>query len=343
VSGEANGGGGPRAITERLKRQWFLVALTGVVILTVALPDLLAPVTNRLDVRTIVIAILFLMSATLETSALVKALKQPAMVALGVVLGYVLVPAFGWLWAQGLNQLRADFGVGILIMCAMPCTLASATIWTRLAGGNDALSLLVTVVSNGVSFLVSPLILFVTLGRVARLAPGDMIAKLFVVVFLPVLAGQLLRRWRTAATLADTRKKLLSVVTQCLILTVIGSGLVRAVEELHRSGSTVPVSDIAALLLAVAVIHLLAAAGCWAVCRVLNVPRPERLALMFGGSQKTLPAGLYVAYNFFSAFPLAAVPVLFYHASQLVLDTYLADWARRRGGEELGEQGRRRS
>lgn len=321
---------GGRGIVARLKEQWFLLALTGVVVATVTFPARIAPVTNRLDVRTIVIAILFLMSATLETAALVKALRKPALVVLGVVLGYVLVPAFGWLWAQGLNRLRVDFGIGILIMCAMPCTLASATIWTRLAGGNEALSLLVTVVSNGVSFLVTPLILFATLGRAASPAPGDMIGKLFVVVFLPVLGGQLLRRWRTAAAAADRRKKLLSGVTQGLILTVICSGLVRAVEELEGSGRAVPLGHVALLLVAVAVIHLLAAAGCWATCRLLNVSRAERLALMFGGSQKTLPAALYVAYNFFGAFPLAAVPALVYHASQLVLDTYLAQGARRR-------------
>jgi sodium/bile acid cotransporter 7 len=312
-------------------KRWFLLALTLVVLASVLAPEALLPLAERVDVRLVVIAILFLMSATLETSALVAALKQPAMVGLGVALGYVWVPAFGWASSFGLNRLTEDFGVGILIMCAMPCTLASATIWTRLAGGNDALSLLITVVSNGVSFLVSPLILYVTLGQSARLSPGDMIGKLFVTVVLPVVAGQLLRFWRPAAKAADNGKGFLSVVTRGLILSVIFSGLVKASLELRKSAGQVTYLDIAFLLLAVGAIHLLAVAGCWFVCRLLRVSRSDRLAILFAGSQKTLPAGLYVAAHFFGRFPLASIPILFYHAAQLVLDTYLADWARERG------------
>jgi len=321
--------GGPAA---ELRKRWFLVALTVVVLLSVFAPEALRPAAAAVDarLRLIVITILFLMSATLETSALVAALRQPGTVGLGAALGYVWVPAFGWASSFALNRLTPDFGVGILIMCAMPCTLASATIWTRLAGGNDALSLLITVVSNGLSFLISPLILYVTLGQAARLSPGDMIGKLFVTVFLPVVAGQVLRIWRRAAGAADRGKGPLSIVNRCLILSVIFSGLVKASLELRKSSGRVSYADIALLLVAVATIHLLAVGGCWLAARLAGVQRRDRLATLFAGSQKTLPAGLYVAAHFFGQFPLATIPILFYHASQLVLDTWLADRARRR-------------
>ena len=69
-------------------------------------------------------------------------------------------------WWRGVAPLlRGDLAVGLLVAAAAPCTLASAAVWTRRAGGNDAVALMVTIGTNLTCFVVTPLWLLVTTGR----------------------------------------------------------------------------------------------------------------------------------------------------------------------------------
>ena len=44
----------------------------------------------------------------------------------------------------------------MIVAATAPCTLASAAVWTRRAGGNDAVAILVTFITNATCFLVTP-------------------------------------------------------------------------------------------------------------------------------------------------------------------------------------------
>ena len=51
------------------------------------------------------------------------------------------------------------------------------------------------------------------------------------------------------------------------------------------------------------------------------------MAIAFAGSQKTLPVALFLFHAYFKdQYPLAVVPLAFYHVGQLVVDTFVADW-----------------
>ena len=39
-------------------------------------------------------------------------------------------------------QLAADVRIGLILVASVPCTLSTAVLWTRLAGGNEATALL---------------------------------------------------------------------------------------------------------------------------------------------------------------------------------------------------------
>ena len=66
-----------------------------------------------------------------------------------------------------------------------------------------------------------------------------------------------------------------------------------------------------------------------------EVARPDEVAAMgadaiavaFSGSQKTLMVGAYIA---LAVGPLAILPMVAYHAAQLIVDTLVADWWRAR-------------
>jgi sodium/bile acid cotransporter 7 len=60
--------------------------------------------------------------------------------------------------------------------------------------------------------------------------------------------------------------------------------------------------------------------------RLLGLTWGDRIAVSFAGSQKTLPVALFVFGAYYrEEYPLAVLPLLLYHAGQLLIDTFLAE------------------
>ncbi|MFO1022394.1 MAG: bile acid:sodium symporter [Planctomycetales bacterium] len=76
--------------------------------------------------------------------------SAPGPVLLGFSLNTFAVPLLGLLLFP--LQMHKDLQYGLLVACSVPCTLAAASVWTRKAGGNDAVSLLVTLTTSLVCF-----------------------------------------------------------------------------------------------------------------------------------------------------------------------------------------------
>ena len=58
----------------------------------------------------------------------------------------------------------------------------------------------------------------------------------------------------------------------------------------------------------------------------MGLPQSSRTAVVFCGSQKTLPNAIYLWDHFFASNPYGAIPMVLYHIFQLVLDTLLVPW-----------------
>jgi sodium/bile acid cotransporter 7 len=72
--------------------------------------------------------------------------------------------------------------------------------------------------------------------------------------------------------------------------------------------------------------HVLALAAGFFSARLIGLDGPDQVAVGFAGSQKTLPVSLYLFEAYYANFPLAVVPMAFYHVGQLIVDTFVADW-----------------
>jgi sodium/bile acid cotransporter 7 len=78
---------------------------------------------------------------------------------------------------------------------------------------------------------------------------------------------------------------------------------------------------------AVIVVHVALLLLGFGLSRLLRIERGDAIAVIFAGSQKTLMVGAYLA---MAVGPLAILPMVAYHATQLVIDTLVADWLRQR-------------
>jgi sodium/bile acid cotransporter 7 len=274
--------------------------------------------------RELVIAVMFLMSLTLPAERLRRAAGNVRGLGACFGVGYVVLPLACGLLAGALYAGQPGPRAGLVVLGALPCTLASATVWTRLAGGDDALALTYTVLSNLLSVALVPLYLLLFLGEALPVPAGRLFADLAIVVLAPVAVGQVLRR--LLGPRVDRGKPAISIVARGLVLTIVLVAVSKMAAEVRARPLTV-----GQLALLAAVLH---AAALWlgsALAGRLGRPRAERIAVGFAGSQKTLFIGVFLAGEYFPEAPLALLPVTAYHVIQLVIDTAAAGRCARAG------------
>jgi sodium/bile acid cotransporter 7 len=90
--------------------------------------------------------------------------------------------------------------------------------------------------------------------------------------------------------------------------------------------SILSAGNIALVIAAVVIVHVALLGIGFGLSRALRIARADAIAVAFAGSQKTLMVGAYLA---LAVGPLAILPMVAYHAAQLVIDTLIADRLRK--------------
>ncbi len=310
-----------------VRRHWFLLALSAVLLVGMIWNARLSVPLSQVPRGWLVAGVMFMTALPLPFTAFTSVVRRWRGLAIALVINMAMAPVLAQL-LRGL--LPEQLSVGLLIAASVPCTLASAAVWTRRGGGNDALALAVTIITNLSCFAVMPATLFLFLSAhvVLPKTAAELSLQLVQRVLLPIAAAQLLRVLGPVATWATATKPVLSTICQCGILTMVLLGAVGAGETLAKIGSlALPWCCWPLLIAIVAVLHLgLFAAGWW-FSQSIGLARPDGVAVAVAGSQKTLMIGLDVALSFGG---LAVLPMVAYHVCQLLLDTILVDWLRKK-------------
>jgi len=317
-----------------LIKRWFLVGLfslipIGLIVGTQLEPESISELSSTYagTIGRIVVAIvLFLMSVTLDNRKLMASLRKPAPVIWACfanfgILPLLAIPLMSW-------QRTEDFSVGLMITASVPCTMAAASVWTRKAGGNDAVALLVTILTNGLCFAITPFWLRFGVGDTVSLDILKMVERLFVTALLPIVAGQVFRSFGSIRTLADNAKTMLGGVAQACILLLVFWASVKGGPHLRSTSNPALTTDsILIVLVSCVVLHIVALIISVLGSCLFGFSREDTAATAFAGSQKTLPIGIYIATDLLSGkdLPFAVFPILMFHASQLFLDTLIVD------------------
>ncbi len=303
-----------------LARHWFLLCVTCGLTASLIWPNAVRPVVAHVSAKIVVALALFLTASGLESRSLYNAVTRPAPVLWALSVSYGFLPALAWLGGSLLPS--PDIRIGLLVMAAVPCTLGSAVLWTRLAGGNEATALLTVLLTTLVSPLATPAWLSL-LGRSAALpSAGQMMFDLSLVLVLPVGLAQCSRIFPVVALAATYHKTVIGVVSRLLVLVVM---LKAAVEVSRFLPQLTPVLVTSAAVGCLAV-HLAALSLGLYGGRMLGFDRGDCLAVAFAGSQKTLPVALYLYETYYVAdYPLAVLSLALYHVGQLVVDTLVAE------------------
>lgn len=307
---------------ERFKRQWFMICLLLALVSGWTFHELLGPLARWTALRNgIVASVLFLMAVPLQASAIWASIRRPLPALVGTGINFLLVPLLAWLVSYCFPP---DLAIGLMVAAAAPSTLASASVWTRRADGNDSISMMITLVTNLLCFVATPAILVWTAGTAAdseALSFVSLASKLLLLVVCPMTFAQLLRLNKTFAAAASARKRVLGIIAQIGLLSIVTMGAVRAGEIAGEAGMAKYSTALPGMLAAVLLVHLVSFFAALQCGKRLGFADDERIAVAMGGSQKTLMVGLHVSIEL----GVSVFPMILYHSVQLIVDTHLAD------------------
>lgn len=312
---------GNQSLLLMFKKQWFLIALVAMLTLGIGFAPVLESFASIAGLKwSIVAATMFVMVWPFSFGDVTETLRRPQAALLAIGINSILMPLAIWPLAM---LFGAEIGAGMIVTFAAPCTLASAAVWTRRAGGDDRIAILVTLTTNLLCFLSSPFWVWLQLGgqNETSIHFTDTVVKLLMFVVAPIVVAQTMRLHARSASWATENKKKLGIASQIGILSIVLLGSVASGMRFRSSEISFPILELILGVTCLLFVHVVVLHIGRFVAGQFKMTTPEQIAVAFAGSQKTLMIGLSIAVSL----QVSILPLLAFHSLQLVIDTIIAD------------------
>lgn len=308
----------------KIRSQLFLIGLAMAVIIGFLGYRWLDDLASWRALKTaIVLSVMAMMAAPVPLELFAKTVMRPWPGLLASLICLGAAPLLGWL---GSVWMQPDLAGGLIVACCVPSTLASAAVLTRKAGGDDTVPIFVTLVTNLGCVLVTPLWLVLMLGSGPHLHIGTLVSELAILVVLPIVSVQIIRRISPAfCNWSKNQKSKLSAACQVGILIMVLLGSAQMGQRWYstqdvESSRSMGLADVSAVIAVGIVIHLICLVAGWFFARWTKVGVPQAIGVSFAGSQKTLMIGINLAIDY----QVSILPMIAYHVSQLIVDAMIA-------------------
>ena len=304
-----------------LKKYWFFIGIAVVVMIAFTIPAV-GVFVKTYNILTMVIFLGFLSTGlTLETASIGEQFKNIRVLLAALISSLFLFPAIAYFLASMVFDAPPDWAIGALIIGVAPVTIAAGTVMVIIATGNVPLSLFICVLSNLASIFTIPFLLslFLHFGDAPITLPVlSMLTGLAIKVFVPTAIGQMLRPFLKNAI--APYKKLISIFNQCIVLMIMLNGLSSSTTYITQAGSAV-----VAVFAFMIGLHVLILAMNYAISRMIRLDRASTATFTIHTSQKTLTISYIVwAGHFATLYPMALIPAIAYHLTQIIMDTLVA-------------------
>lgn len=305
----------------------YVLLLFGMVGLAAVLPATgraVRPVEIATDLA--VAFLFFLYGARLSADQTLQGIKHWRLHSLVLVFTYVMFPVLGVAAAFAVGPiLGPDLAAGVLFLCLLPSTVQSSVAFTSIAHGNVAASIVAASISNLLGVVITPLLVLLTMGAAAGTDLGT-IRSLFFKLVLPFIIGQLLHRW--LGGFLTRNKQVISKFDRGAILLVVYSAFSAGMRE--DMFAKLAGSQLIVLLVLCCVLLAIVIAATMAISKALGFSWPDRTAIIFAGSKKSMASGLPMAQVIFPAATVGilVLPLMLFHQIQLIVCAQLARrWA----------------
>ncbi len=301
------------------KKHWFFIGIILVVLGAFGFRDLHFWL-QKFHILTIGIFIAFFITGlALDTSRLTEQLLQLKAPLAAMISSLGFIPLLSWLLARFVFPL--EYVIGVFIIATAPVTIVSGTVMTALGKGNIPLSLFICVLGNfmGVFTIPFSMKLLTEAGGDVDLPAIKMLWSLVISVLVPIVLGNLAQS-RLKARLSRYQQAF-SVFQQCIVLLIIFNAVAGSGTNIRAAGATLPL-----LLAFIVFLHSLILAMNYGISKIIGLDRPSTTAFTIHTSQKTLAVSYLVWSGYFANhYPLALVPGIVYHLTQMIMDTFVAE------------------
>jgi len=223
-----------------------------------------------------------------------------------------------------------DLRLGIFFLAALPSTVSSSVALTAAARGNVPAAVFNATLSSLIGIFITPFLVALVLKTGGVSFPlGPVIRDLCYWLALPFAVGHFLRP--LLAGWVTRHKGIVSKVDRITILLLIYTSFCDSVKRgiwQEHPGEVLVAAFVVSFLLFWIIFWIMK----WA-SRAFGFSEEDRITTIFCGSKKTLASGVPMAALIFEKHPgigMILVPLMIYHAMQLVICGWLAGrWARR--------------
>lgn len=297
----------------------FVLALLGTVLLATLLPPrgVWAEVADAAaDIG--IVLLFFLHGAKLSRGAIVAGLRNVRLHAAALASTYLLFPLLGLVLA---GVLSGPLAAGMLFLTLLPSTVQSSIAFTAIARGNVAAAVCSASVSNLLGIGLTPALVAVLMGASGGVSLRS-VETIAGQLLLPFVVGHLFRPW--IGGFVTRHKGMLSVVDRGSILLVVYTAFGAAV--VGGLWSRVSGVDLTAVLALCCMLLVAVLVATWFAGRQLDLPREDRIVLVFCGSKKSLASGVPMAGVLFppAQVGLVLLPVMLFHQIQLIACAVIA-------------------
>ncbi len=214
--------------------------------------------------------------------------------------------------------------LGIFFLAALPSTVSSSVVMVSIASGNLPAAIFNASISSLLGILITPMWmgLFQEAGA-GSFDFGNVITKLAFQVLLPVILGLLLHR--KLGAWAEKHKKQLRYFDQTIILMIVYTSFCESFDQ----DMFAPYSLLDMLVLSAGMVLLFGIVYglIYQLSSWLRFNREDKITAVFCGSKKSLVHGTVMAKVLFSGnstMGLMLLPIMIYHALQLILASIIA-------------------
>ncbi|XP_043703101.1 probable sodium/metabolite cotransporter BASS4, chloroplastic [Telopea speciosissima] len=313
------------------------IALVGGIALGLANPGL-GCLANKYSVSKFSTFGIFLISGlTLQSKEISAAVKAWPAGLFGLVSILLLTPFLSRIILQ-LKLSPQEFVTGLAIFSCMPTTLSSGVALTQLVGGNSALALAMTVISNLLGIFIVPLSLskFIAAGVGVPVPTEQLFRSLIATLLVPLILGKVTRDiFNGVAECVDQNRKLFSMISAIFLSLVPWIQVSRSRPLLLM---VKPAVFFVAILMGT-VLHLILLALNALLIKILSsVPggresvfakKENTRAVVIVASQKTLPVMVAVVEQLGGALGesgLLVLPCVAAHINQIIVDSFLVNF-----------------
>ena len=272
-----------------------------------------------LIVLPILTLLMFDLGLSLEFKDFLMVVKRPRAMFAGMLGQLVLLPLLAFLLVRTLG-LEPAIAIGVMLIACCPGG-SSSNVFSKLAGGDVALSVSLTAVSSVVTLATMPLLMQWVAGVFGKavnisLPVGNLLVQNLVTMLLPILVGILIRRHLPTA--AGKISAVLSKLAFPLLMLLAGLFFIGNREAIISNFAVLGLTVTALLLTAICLAALL--------CLAFRLVRKERRTIVIEVGMQNAAQAIAVATSpFVFNDPQIAIPAIIYALMMnVVLLVYVA-------------------